>query len=197
MPDIGTERAEGDDAQLATTQWVQEMAHFVNAGNQNSPQVVGRALGWCGVGRAKTRAGRSAPPRRAAEESAAALELTTPTGAPAAGGKRDRQGAPLIYHHAPCVARGADTTALAGEGDKVVVTTIVTPRPGKAVRKDAAFQIFAKGLADIRLGGAVVALAVELACAGQVKPGLEVFGYRLVQQRALGMARVVEFGFAV
>ena len=34
---------------------------------------------------------------------------------------------------------------------------VITPRPGKAVRKDAAFQIFAKGLADIRLGGVVIA----------------------------------------
>jgi hypothetical protein len=42
----------------------------------------------------------------------------------------------------------------------------------------------------------VVALAVELACAGQLKPGLEVVGYGLVQQRAFGVARVVEFGFA-
>ena len=70
-------------------------------------------------------------------------------------------------HHAPCIARGADAPAFAGEGDKVVVSTIVAPRPGKAVREDAAFQIFAKGLADIGLGGVVVALPVELACIGQ------------------------------
>ena len=61
--------------------------------------------------------------------------------------------------------------------------------------KDAAFQIFAKGLADVGLGGVVVTLAVELAGAGQLKPGLEVLGYGLVQQRALGVARVVELGF--
>ena len=60
--------------------------------------------------------------------------------------------------------------------------------------KDAAFQIFAKGLADVGLGGVVVTLAVELAGAGQFKPGLEVLGCGLVQQRALGVARVVEFG---
>jgi hypothetical protein len=41
----------------------------------------------------------------------------------------------------------------------------------------------------------VVALAVELACAGQLKPGREVFGNGLVQQRALWVARVVEFVF--
>ena len=41
----------------------------------------------------------------------------------------------------------------------------------------------------------VVALAVKLACACQLKPGLEVFGYRALQQGVLGVARVVEFGF--
>ena len=39
------------------------------------------------------------------------------------------------------------------------------------------------------------ALAVELACACQLKPGLEVFGYRALQQGVLGVARVVELGF--
>ncbi len=48
--------------------------------------------------------------------------------------------------------------------------------------------------ADVGLGGVVVALAVKLACAGQLKPGLEVFGYGLVEQRAFGVARVVELG---
>ena len=71
---------------------------------------------------------------------------------------------------------------------------VVAPRPGKAVRKDAAFQILAKRLADIRLWGVVVALAVELACAGQRMPGLEVLGDGLVQQRTLWVARVVELG---
>jgi len=47
-------------------------------------------------------------------------------------------------HHASGVAGRADAPALAGIGHEVVVPTIVTPGPGKAVRKDAAFQIFAK-----------------------------------------------------
>ena len=70
-------------------------------------------------------------------------------------------------HHAPGIAREADATAFAGIGHEVFVSTIVTPRPGKVLGKDAAFQIFAKGLADIRLWGVVVALAVELAGAGR------------------------------
>jgi hypothetical protein len=62
------------------------------------------------------------------------------------------------------------------------------------VGKDAAFQILAKGLADVGLWGVVVALAVELAHAGKFMPGLEVLGYGFVQQSPLGVARVVEFG---
>ena len=79
-------------------------------------------------------------------------------------------------HHAPRVARGADTPAFAGIGHKVVVPAVITPGPGKAVGKDAAFQIFAKGLADVGLGGVMVALALELACTGQLKPGLKMLG---------------------
>ena len=75
------------------------------------------------------------------------------------------------------------------------MAAIVTPRSGKAMRKDAAFEVFAKGLADVGLWGVVVALAVELACTGERVPGLEVLGNGFVEQRALGVARVVEFGF--
>ena len=41
----------------------------------------------------------------------------------------------------------------------------------------------------------MVALAVVLACTGQLKPGLEVFGNGLVEQSPFGVAGVVEFGF--
>ena len=64
---------------------------------------------------------------------------------------------------------------------------VITPRPGKAVGKDAAFQIFAKRLADIGPGAVVVALAVELAGTGKFMPSLEVLGYGLVQQSPLGV----------
>jgi hypothetical protein len=74
------------------------------------------------------------------------------------------------------------------------VPAVITPSPGNAVGEDAALQIFAKRLTDIGLGGVVVALAVELAGAGQLKPGLEVLGDGLVEQCALGVARVVELG---
>jgi hypothetical protein len=39
------------------------------------------------------------------------------------------------------------------------------------------------------------ALPVELPCAGLVKTGLVVLGHGLVEQRALGVARVVALGF--
>ena len=43
--------------------------------------------------------------------------------------------------HAPRGARVADAPALAGEGHKVVVPTIVTLRPRKAVGQDATFEV--------------------------------------------------------
>ena len=45
-----------------------------------------------------------------------------------------------------------------------------------------------------RLGGVEVALAVEVACAGERVAGLEVLGNGGVEQRALRVAQVVEFG---
>ena len=65
-------------------------------------------------------------------------------------------------HHAPGVARGADATAFAGEGDEVVVAAIVAPGTSKAVRKDAALQILLERFAHVGLGGVVVALPVKL-----------------------------------
>jgi len=70
--------------------------------------------------------------------------------------------------HAPRVARGADATAFAGEGDQEVVPAVVTPDAGKAVGKDAALQIFAKRLLHIRGRSVVIALAVELSGAGEL-----------------------------
>ena len=68
-------------------------------------------------------------------------------------------------HHAPRVARGADTPAFAVEGHEVVVRAVSAAGAGKAVGKDAAFKVFAKRLAHIGLGGAVVSLPVSYASA--------------------------------
>jgi hypothetical protein len=99
-------------------------------------------------------------------------------------------------HHAPGVERGADTPAFAEISDKVVVPAVVTPRLGKAVRKDASLQIFAKGLAEIGFWRVVVALPDELTRAGERVAGLKVFGNGLVEKGALGVARVLELGHA-
>lgn len=88
-------------------------------------------------------------------------------------------------HHAPAVAQGAHPPILVGEGHKVVVTAIIAAGAGKHVGKDAAFEVFTECLADLGLGGVVVALPVELARTGQFKPGLEVFDNGLVEQHAL------------
>ena len=74
------------------------------------------------------------------------------------------------------------------------MSTIVTAGARKTVGKDAAFEVFAKRLTHVGARCVVVALAVELASAGQRMPGLEVFGYCAVQQGPLGVARVVELG---
>ena len=69
--------------------------------------------------------------------------------------------------------KGQPVSALAGKGYEVVVPAVVTPRPGRAVRKGAAFQ---------------------LARTDQRVPSLKVLGKRLAKQCALGTAWVVELG---
>ena len=46
----------------------------------------------------------------------------------------------------------------------------ITGDHGKTVGRDAAFEIFAKRLADKGLGRVVVALPIELACPAQDNP---------------------------
>ena len=75
------------------------------------------------------------------------------------------------------------------------MSAVITAGTRKAVRKDAALQVFAKRLADVGTWRMVIALAVELAATGQVKPGLEMLGHCAVQQGVLGVARVVKPGF--
>ncbi len=71
-------------------------------------------------------------------------------------------------HHPPRGARGADSTAFAGESDEVVMPAILATSAGEAMGKDAALQICGKRFAYEGLGGVVVALAVELTRAGQL-----------------------------
>jgi len=69
--------------------------------------------------------------------------------------------------HAPTVARGADTSAFAGERNQEVMPTVGAALARKAVGKDGAFEVFAKSLLHVGRRRVVVALAVELAGAGQ------------------------------
>ena len=62
--------------------------------------------------------------------------------------------------------------------------------------KGAAFEVFTKRLAHVGTRCVVVALAIELARAGQVKPGLKILPNGAVQQGSLGVARVVELGLS-
>ncbi len=71
------------------------------------------------------------------------------------------------FHHAPRVARGVYVTAFAEIGHEVVVAAFITPSPGKVMREDAVFEVFAESLTNIGLGGVVVTLAIELAGAGE------------------------------
>jgi len=75
------------------------------------------------------------------------------------------------------------------------VPAVTTAGTSKAVRKNAALEVFGERFAHIGLWRVVVAQSVVLACTGKIQPSLVVLGHRLVQQRALGVARVVEFGF--
>jgi hypothetical protein len=71
---------------------------------------------------------------------------------------------------------------------EVVVPTVITPGAGKAVRKDVALQIFAKCVAHVGTRGMVVALPVELDCAGEFEPSLEMFSNGFVEERANALA---------
>ncbi len=96
-------------------------------------------------------------------------------------------------HHATGVARGAYASAFAGESHEVVVSTVAAAGAGKAVGKDAAFGVFAKRLAHIWLGGCgdrpVRRTGLHWRAQAMFRSAR-----LLVQQRALRMARVVEFG---
>ena len=63
------------------------------------------------------------------------------------------------------------------------MAAVATTHTGKAVGKDAAFQLLAKRLEHIGLWRVIVALPIELACTCQLKPGLKVLGYRFTTRR--------------
>ncbi len=73
---------------------------------------------------------------------------------------------PQIFPYAKRIARGEDTWGCVGDGYEVVVSAVVAPGPGKAVGKYAAFQLFAKDLAEIGLEGVAPQLPSPARCFG-------------------------------
>jgi len=69
-------------------------------------------------------------------------------------------------HHPPGIARGTDSAAFTGEGDKEIVTAAGTSVSGKAMRQDATLEIFAEILLDVR--GNRTILLIRLPAASQV-----------------------------
>ena len=86
---------------------------------------------------------------------------------------------------------------MSDRGALIVRPAVVTAGARKAVGKKMPQSRYlrrrsinqAKSLSDVGCQGMVVALAVELAGACQLKPGLEVLGHGALQPGALGMAR--------
>ena len=78
---------------------------------------------------------------------------------------------------------GYDTDVIQNpSGSCVLSVTNATRRKCCAAKTSAGKKVLAQ------------ALAVELTGTGQLNPGLEGLGYRLVEQRTRGVARVVELG---
>ena len=69
--------------------------------------------------------------------------------------------------HALRLSPGAISAAFVEIGNKVAVSTLAKPRPGNTVVKDAAFQIYAKRLADEGFARVVGALEMLALCVGR------------------------------
>ena len=63
------------------------------------------------------------------------------------------------FCHAVTVARRADATAFAGEGDEKIMAAIIATSAGKAVCEDAALEVFVECLRDV--GGRCVVIALD------------------------------------
>jgi hypothetical protein len=94
--------------------------------------------------------------------------------------------------HAPRVAGGADRAPLAGKGDQEIVAAVAATGARKAMRKDAALEVFVKRLHDMGWRRVMVALPVKLTRADQFQPRLEVSRDGSIQQRLLRVARAIQ-----
>ena len=91
-------------------------------------------------------------------------------------------------HHAPGIARWADGPAMAGKGNQEVVPARSAMGARKAIRKDAAFEITAKGLLDIGRRCRRVGLGRER------QPRLEVCLDKAIPQGVFGMVTLITPG---
>ena len=90
------------------------------------------------------------------------------------------------FGHAPRVAEGAHTTALAGVRDQEIVLALVAVDSGEAVSKDAAFEIAAEGSLDMGRR------CFTVLAAGEFQPGFVVDN--AIPQRLLGTAAGLALG---
>jgi hypothetical protein len=91
--------------------------------------------------------------------------------------------------HTSCYVIGAKALSFEGKCLNVFMLTVVRNCIGKSVGQDSALQKFSERLVNTKLGGMLVALAVELASAYQLKPGLKGLCYSLINQSKLGTSR--------
>lgn len=89
--------------------------------------------------------------------------------------------------HPPGVARGADATAFAGEGDEEIVAAPIAPRSCKAIGQNAALQVGAQLALGVRRDALILPLIVA-----QSEEGLEVVLHRPVQRRVGGAPPAVD-----
>ena len=92
------------------------------------------------------------------------------------------------FGHAPGVAGGAHTTALAGVGDQEIELALVAVGASKTMREDAAFEIAAEGSLDMGRR------CFTVLSAGELQPGFEVGLDDAIPQRPLGTAALVALG---
>ena len=160
----------GDPAHLATAHRAQEREHLVDSGDQHRPPVVRWALGWHCV-----------PLRHHPWYARASLRRLR-------RGRLGRRCHSHGHHRSPERRIRTQHTKIA-----VPVGAWRRHQGGNAV-----YQLQRRGVQLVHLGSTLVrarlAALFGLAFTGECMPGLEVFGNGLVEQRALGVAHLVEFG---
>jgi hypothetical protein len=74
------------------------------------------------------------------------------------------------------------------------MTASVTTGAGKTIRKDTAFEVFAKRSLDIRRWRVHVTLPIKLAAGSEREPGFEVISNSAIKQALLRMTGLIQRG---